>query len=331
MNIIDINMLLDQVKAGLKDVEKQMLDLHNAYMAKITENADLKTKLDIALDRIKELKKSNTEFGVDPSSLGETKTLSQVITDHKLAFNGPLPHVRIFSSGKPSLWTIPEVSVLVPEDKPCFSFKQWDLAAFNKFMDGIPKNYPEVWVCYYHEPEDDAKRSGNIAGFIKNYLSVYAEMDKARKAHPNGKKVKLVKIMMHYQQVMARTEGCTWREFHGGQMFVDALGWDCYNPTFGIWKNRYATAQELFDGPITMSKETGIPWCIPELGSIKLSNDIDGSMRAIAMKSWIDYLKGNDCLWANWWCSNGNVGKGINYHLDADNLALSVWSAAIKE
>lgn len=273
---------------------------------------------------------SSTQFGIDVSTLSETDSLQTVIAKHRATWGAALPHIRVFSGGTISQWTDPIPKVLVPGDKPVFSFKQWDLASFNSFMDGIPAGFNEVWVCHYHEPEDDAKKSGDVANFIKNYLNVYAQLDAARKAHKNGPKVKLVKIFMYYQEVTAKQVGCTWNEFHGGQSFVDALGFDCYNPAnWANQQNRYATPDELFGELLAAHKATGIPFCVPELGSILAANDTNGKNRAAAIAGWVKYLQDNGCLWANWWCSNGNVGSGFDYRLENDTYAKPIWLSAM--
>lgn len=261
-----------------------------------------------------------TAFGLDVSTLGDTRTFAQIVAAHRAL--APLTHVRVFSSGNP-----PARSSLtaVVGDRPVSSFKTWNLAAFNAWMGGITGD--EEWACYFHEPEDDAKKSGDPATWIKNYLSVYAAMDAARKAHPNGAKVRLVKILMWYQEVPAKQAGATWAEFHGGQSFVDAFGWDCYSPTWSPWDTRYATPQELFDPAIAASKATGIPWAVTELGAVVQSWDANGAARGKAITAWCDYAKANGALWVNWWCSAGNAGTGEDYHLEHSAPSLAAWQA----
>jgi hypothetical protein len=264
------------------------------------------------------------------SKLSETDTIPQIIAKHRVTYGPTLPHIRLFSSGKIDQWTDPDPKALVAGDKACFSFKTWDLASFNSFMDGIPAGFNEVWVCHWHECEDDAKKSGDIPTFIKNYLNVYAQMDAARKAHRNGSKVKFVKIFMFYQEVIVKQAGCTWKEFHGGQNFVDAIGFDCYSPA--AWANqgdRYATPVELFGELQAAGKATGIPICVPELGAQLAKTDTNGTRRAAAIQGYVDYAKANNFLWVNWWCSNGNVGSSFDFRLENDAAALAIWRKAM--
>lgn len=314
----------DQIRTAVDAAEAAANAEADAWQTRHT--ADLATIADLRAQIAKlthPQPQAKTVFGIDVSTLGESKPWAQIVTDHRKLY-GSLPHVRVFSSGKPPAWQA--LAGLNGVDKPVVSFKTWDATAFKALLDGIPADWPELWICHYHEPEDNAKKSGNPA-FIASYLSVYAAMNAARKAHPNGGKVRLVKIFMWFQEVIAKQPGCTWQEFHGGQTFIDAHGWDCYSPTWGAWASRYATPAELFAPAVAAAKATGIPWCVPELGAVRQAWDTDGAGRAAAITSWAAYCRANGALWVNWWCSHGNAGTGEDYHLEADPKALAAWKA----
>ncbi|MGZ6801282.1 MAG: hypothetical protein ACXVGR_15900, partial [Mycobacteriaceae bacterium] len=122
---------------------------------------------------------ASTVFGVDVSNLASSKTWQQLADEHRAEF-GALPHVREFSPTTPLTAHQPGV---LPSDHGVMSFKSWDAAAFTKWMNSLTA---ESWVSYFHEPEDNAKKSGDVAAFIASWQQVYREMDAARKANPNG-------------------------------------------------------------------------------------------------------------------------------------------------
>jgi len=266
------------------------------------------------------------QFGIDIALLGTTNTFPQELNDHRPVYNNlDFPHVRIFAD-TPVTWSDARYQACRVGDKPVQSFKTWNLPAFNAWMTSIPANVPEAWICYFHEPEDNIK-TGPLTP--TQYRNTYQNMHNARVNHANGNKVRLVKIFMRYQQVIVPTPQTDWHNLHGGQMFVDALGMDCYDSKAAL-DNGYLTGPELLGEARSMGAETGLNWCVPEIGAV-LSGTDPGSGRYQAMKNeWVPYLKATrdgagPALWANWWCAAGNEGSGKDYHLDTYPGALQVW------
>lgn len=258
-----------------------------------------------------------TAFGVDISPVGAGQTYAQLAASHRATY-GALPHVRVFSPGTP-ITGLP--AGLHAADHPVYSFKQWDAAAFGKWMDSLTDT---AWVSYYHEPEDNAKRSGDPAAFIASWQQVYRDMDAARKANPHGHYVKIIPVFMWYQEVIAKQAGVTMTDFLHGVTGIDAIGIDSYSPTWGEWKTRYATAPELFDPIIATAKTLGVPWAAPELGAVQGAWDTDGSALANAITSYKAYVKAHGGLWANWWDAIG--AQGESFALTGKPLA--AWKAA---
>jgi len=291
-------------------------------------NADLSAQNALLRAQLEAMTGTRTQFGINLSTLSpETKTWQQLVTDHRGLYGGPLTHIRLFSAGYPMLWSNDRVKPLTGADIPVFSFKQISRASFDTWMSGIPADWPEVWACFWHEVEADAQKSTDRAAFMTRYLGAYDLMDEARKAHPNGHKVKLVKILLWYSQVMDPATKGNWQDFHAGQKFVDALGMDCYSYQAWLSKDRYATAEELLGPLAAIGQQSGLPVCVPELGGTLAATDTDGSRRAAAIQSWVDYARDHGFLWANWWCAQGGAGR--NHHLDAYPSNVTVWRDAM--
>lgn len=286
-----------------------------------------------------------TSFSADPDiNAGKYQAVSAEL-------GAPLAHVRCFDSTRGILtaWAQCKNGLPLTAPQPVLSFKRWVPSEFQTFLSAVDR---DVWVAYFHEPEGDAAKKGNAAAAPAAYLAAYAAMQTARTGHPNGHRVKLVKILTSYRQDGMYPFGpnTAWQAYHGwtrtgtswtgrGQTFIDAYGWDVYGDTAtqAVPAGVIPTAQKLL-GPlkamhdsILATDKVNIPWCVPELGiGIPANGKVTDDKMLAFVTDAITYCKSNGALWVNWWWTPKQPAEVMAHPLTPLPKSLAAWAAAVK-
>jgi hypothetical protein len=99
-------------------------------------------------------------------------------------------------------------------------------------------------------------------------------------------------------------------------------GWDCY-PSREV----YEPPGSLLGLPVAASREFGMPYCVPELGSPLRGGDT-GALRAAWFTECLDYLAATGCRYVGFWCSKETLGGKIVDYRPHDTPTLAAWNAA---
>jgi hypothetical protein len=266
-------------------------------------------------------------IGVDITvNTSPTLSLQQVYQHHRATYKGQLGgRTKFFSPtgidrayhNMAAAW-----SGISDERRPRLCFKSWDLAAFNVVMDNMTSTWDAV---YYQEPQDNGA-SGVPAAQPAEYQRVYAAMDQARAAHPNGHYVWLLKDLGAYRETSNIVSGYTWKNYDGGQKFNRMLvGGDCYSPKT-LSKPR--TSAYMFQWLVDWRSASGIPFTVAEFGVAKTlkGSTFTQAQRASVIQGHLDWLRANECRSVNYWC-DGDTGDG-DWSLEGTS-SLNVWLNAM--
>ena len=213
-----------------------------------------------------------------------------------------LAYTRVFAAlgkGIPSIADVP-LQVL-----PHVSFKDPPTATVvNAWLATISR---PVYLTYHHEPEGDLSPTDYRAG--------WATLAKLVQAHHNGHFVTLVEIFTRYAQVHGKQTPwgpATWQNLWSGH--ASMMGWDCYLESTA---KSFLPPATFFAGLLDAAKLCAVPYIVPELGSLPMSFDPDGSKEAAWLTACATYLKANGCRIVSAW----DNPAGGNYVLTGKPLA----------
>lgn len=216
---------------------------------------------------------------------------------------------RVFApagAGMPD-WAGTAISTLPPTVIPHVSFKDWrdDCSHVLAWLDRIPASVPFAWVTYHHEPEGDPDFDPS------EYRRRWGLLHQAVTAHRNGRRITLVPI-----QTLQWTTNTAAGKGRGDPFLwwagVDTpfVGMDCYVDS---WATSYPDPQTFLAPLLRLSAGVGRPFVIPELGSVRLAGDTDGTRRAAWIRKVAAELRAHDCRAVSWWCATGANNR--DFHL----------------
>jgi len=116
--------------------------------------------------------------------------------------------------------------------------------------------------------------------------------------------------------------GRTWTDYYPGPTVIDVLSWDCYNRE---WQDgRYVTPAKRFEEVIAVSRSTGKPFGIAELGTVFAVGDTTGAGRAQWLRDSAVYLAANNAAFVTYFDST----VGADYRL-LDRPSQQAWRWAV--
>lgn len=174
------------------------------------------------------------------------------------------------------------------------------------------REHPLRWT-FRHEGEDYPH---------DKWVAYWSDLRLMWEDHPQRDLIELVNIHTLYP---SRWKSATtnWRRWMlPGVAHLD--GWDCY-PLLSF--DDYEPAASLLGLPVAASREFGMPYCIPELGTHLRGGD-KGPGRAAWFSECLQYLDRTGCRYVGFWCSRETLsGKLIDYR-PTDTHTLAVWNQA---
>jgi hypothetical protein len=228
--------------------------------------------------------------------------------------------VRVFYPGLPASWTkiranygaTPLVVSFAPRPEAILSGRHD--AALRTWFASAPTGR-DVWWSYWHEPENDAPRAFSAKVYRQAWRHIDAIADRAG----TGRRVQATLILMCW--TLAKNSGRSWRDYYAGNGVVDVLGFDCYNG--GHRRGRYRPVADLLGPAVALSRRTGKPWGVAELGSLVVRGD-DGSGRARWLRSYARYARDHGARFVTYWDSK----RTHDYRL-RDRPSRSAWRTAV--
>lgn len=201
------------------------------------------------------------------------------------------------------------------------SFKDWrdDCRDLVAWMDAMPAPARQlgglpvrpVWLTYHHEPEGDMTPG--------EYRRRWQIMAAALDGHPKRAWVALVPIQT-LQWTVNPLKG-------GGDPFTwwagvgDYAAMDCYVDS---WAATYPAARAFLAPLARLARGVGRQPVVPELGSVRLAGDADGTRRARWITEVAAALRAIGCAQMSWWCAPGS--NGHDFHL-SDAASMAAWRA----
>ncbi len=234
---------------------------------------------------------------------------------------GPLAVVRLFYSGMPASWS----SILSAVGKTpvvvSFNPSPGDVLSgrldsqLSQWFRQAPTDRITRWV-YWHEPEDDAARSNlNLSNYRAAWQRLARLADQAQNA-----RLSATLVLMCW--TLEPNSNRNWRDYYAGDAVIDGFGFDCYNG--GHRNGKYRAVDELFGHASQLSRQTGKPWGVSEMGSVVVSGD-NGQGRARWLNDAANYLRQNGARFASYFDSD----VGTDYRLK-DTYSRQAWRNAVQ-
>jgi hypothetical protein len=179
----------------------------------------------------------------------------------------PLTSVRVYYETPPAKWpTSGAVLGSLPSNGTVsISFRHGTPAQVRTFLAGHPRTVT-CYATYYHEPEFGFQTATERARFRTTFAS-YAPAIRAAGCIP----MLIVFCWLMHDKTR------DWHDWYP-RGSVDALGFDAYNLVGP--QGRYATPAEFLAPFIAASRETSLPWAMPEVGSFIGSAGLTAAGRA---------------------------------------------------
>ncbi len=236
---------------------------------------------------------SGTQFGAVVAKRG-TETFAQAQQRADTTYGG-LPISRVFYSGAPPAWpgnagySGRDVVVsfkYVPEQVIAGTYDR----AIRSWFANAPTDRDIYW-SYFHEPEDNIEAGETTAA---NYRAAFAHVA-ALAALANNPRLHATLILMCW--TLGPASGRHWHNYYAGPASVEDVAFDCYN--YAGRSGSYVDPSKLFSRVVQFGINTGIPWGIAEVGSIKINSDTTGDGRAAWLRSVGQFLAGK-AIFANY-------------------------------
>ncbi len=234
---------------------------------------------------------------------------------------GALPVVRVFSPGVlPARWDdVAVLRALPARTAVVYSFKGDVAAAARGDYDARVRSFlasrpagTQVWVAFYHEPEDDVARGSFSAAQFRAATTHLAPVIRGAGGTPTT-------ILMEY--TLSPSSHRDWHDYYSPS--VDALGWDAYNTAWQGSSPSYKSARAIVDPVLAVARETGKPFGWAELGSPCISTDRSCAGRAAWLTSLGQAFSAAHASFATYWDSP-DFGGGADYSL-RDTPSVSAW------
>ena len=221
----------------------------------------------------------------------------------------PLTSLRIYYDTPPTRWLTTGLLGALPDNGTVsISFHHGTPAQVQAFLSGHPATV-KCYATYYHEPEFVFVTPAQQAEFQAAFAT-YAPAIRAAGCIPT--------LILHNWVMHDPTRN--WRDWYP-QGSVDALGFDAYNLTAP--KGVYPTPAEFLAPFVAASRETGLPWAMPEVGSFISPGGLTSASRA----EWahgvaVAARRDPGFLFANWWDS---IGADTSKDFTMDTALGAAW------
>ena len=232
-------------------------------------------------------------------------------------YGGRLGIVRMFFPGLPSSWS--SINSQVGDTPLLVSFHaspqqvlvgRYDSQLRAWFADA-PRGHATRWA-YFHEPEDDGV-SPDVYRQAWRHINALANQ-----AH--NERLRATLILMCW--TLEQNSGRSWRSYYPGSDVIDLLGFDCYNG--GHRADRYRPPSSMFEDVVQVSRETGKPWGIAELGSVRVSGDLLGLGRAAWLRDAASFARSHGARFVSYFDSD----VGTDYRL-LDEASRLAWRSIV--
>lgn len=235
-------------------------------------------------------------------------------------YGGQLGAVRVFFPNLPASWSKLESSYGATPLVVSFKGNPADIIAgrhdafFRSWFADAPTNRVTRW-SYWHEPEDDMAGASTAA---TNYKRAWQHLARLADGVGNSR-LQATLILMCW--TLESNSGRGWTNYYPGATTIDGFGFDCYNG--GHRNNNYRSAASLLQHAADLSRSTGKPWGIAELGSVVIQGD-NGSGRAQWLKDAVTYARNNGASFVTYFDSKVNV----DYRLH-DTPSKTMWRSLV--
>ena len=191
---------------------------------------------------------TTSRVGASISSVTDMSRLSNMM-------GRPLTSVRVFDQTVKGKWSDSRLLATVPANGTVvWSFKSGTPEQVKAYLSSRPST-TKCYASYWHEPEDELFTAAQKATYRANWVK-YAPAIRAAGCKPTL-------ILMKY--TLSKGSGRNFRDFWAPGT-VDVMAFDAYNTR--IKKCACYIEPEKFFAPIlAVSKETGLPWGLAEVGS----------------------------------------------------------------
>lgn len=235
-------------------------------------------------------------------------------------YGGRLGAVRMFFPGLPGAWST--IRSQVGKTPVVVSFKappseiiagRHD-ARLRTWFRQAPENRPTRW-SYWHEPEDDHERGQlNPAAYRDAWRHIH-RLEK--QAH--NRRLRSTLILMCW--TLEKNSGRQWRTYYPGDAAIDVMAYDCYNA--GHKANRYRRPADLLHDAARVSRQTGTPWGVAELGSVVVRGD-NGAGRGRWLRNTAQFAREHGARFVTYFDSD--VGTDYRLH---DSHSRGAWRRVV--
>lgn len=249
-----------------------------------------------------------TRFGaVVKATKGQTYQQALATSERRY---GELGVIRYFDGNEPDAWS--DLGPKLTDHDAVVSFRIPPASVLSGAHDDQLRRWfstaprragQDIYYSYMHEPEDNIAR-GEFT--LADYLAAYRRIADIGESVGNPN-LRSTLIMMCY--TTNPTSKRNWRDYFAGRQWVDVIGWDCYN--HGEGEGGYGTPEQLLGRVVDISRTTGVPYGIAELGSLVTPGD-DGTGRGRWLKQTAKYLHANGAEFVSYFDTNG---AGTDYRL----------------
>ena len=230
---------------------------------------------------------SATSGPVQTSRVGASINNKDDVARLSKMMNRPLTSVRVYYDRPPVKWASSWILATIPvHGTAVVSFQSGTPTQIRTFLASRPKTL-QCYATYYHEPEDNFTTAARKTAYRASWQH-YAPAIRAAGCVPTL-------ILMKWS--LAPASGRHWRDWYP-QGAVDLLGFDAYNTRVKQTDPAYAEPAQFLAPILAVSKDTGLPWGLAEVGS---SIVISPTRRA----EWAHRVAGlaidKNAKFVNWW------------------------------
>jgi hypothetical protein len=212
---------------------------------------------------------------------------------------GDLEVVRAFYPGLPPAWEqISEAS----DTSLVVSFKANPAQILSGASDQRLKEWfatapqdRDIWWVYYHEPEDNVERGDFTA---EQWRAAYRHIATLANQANNPRLLNTIVLMCW---TLDPASGRSISDYFPGADVVETIGWDCYSEPAA--DQAYEDPQALYGSAIETSRSLGVGWGIAETGSLQVSTDPTGALRAAWLLEAGQYLADEDAQFVTYFDS----------------------------
>lgn len=264
-----------------------------------------------------------TQFG---TSISMTSTIwaEHALADRDAKF-GKIAAVRIWDEPMPFSWSdqrTPHLAgrtlVMSFRPKPSEVLAGKHDAELRKWFQEAPAESTIYWN-YVHEPEtpiDDQR-----AFTADEYRRAWQHIDKIADSVCRQNMYSTLVLMAWTVNPASKKD---WRTYYPGDDVIDMISFDPYNGVHDPNRDYYASAASLMGDAVAVSRASGKPWGIAEIGSRLIPSDPTGTKRAAWLTQVADYARTNGAVFVTYFQSS----RDGEWRL-LDRPSQDAWRAAV--